>query len=55
MPSPSDCQCPGEAGGMTVLVAVVVGAAATLLATGVATIIGLVEGMYRLQLVALCW
>jgi hypothetical protein len=61
--TPSACQCPGETLGMTVPVALVVGAMASLLITGVATALGLllryvppiVSGFLILAIIVVIW
>jgi hypothetical protein len=63
VPSTTGCPCPEGAGGMTVPVAMAVGAAATLLATGVAAVLGLlfryvpplISGFLFLTIVIMVW
>jgi hypothetical protein len=61
--TPSACQCPGETLGMTVPVALLVGAAATLVTVGVATGVGLllryvppmVSGFFFISIIIMVW
>jgi hypothetical protein len=61
--TPSTCQCPGESMGMTVPVALLVGAAATLVTVGVATGVGLllryvppmVSGFFFISIIIMVW
>jgi hypothetical protein len=61
--TPSTCQCPGESMGMTVPVALAVGATTTLLLTGVAAVIGILlryssplfSGLLFIFIVVLTW